>query len=52
MVYDQFAEERGWTPRQVDELSRDELFWLPVIRKARVDAAEAAAALEAAAKKT
>jgi hypothetical protein len=39
MTYDRFAEERGWTPRQVDELTRDEMFWLPVIKTARQDAA-------------
>ena len=38
-LYDKFAEERGWTPRQVDELTREELFWLPVIRQARQEAA-------------
>jgi hypothetical protein len=47
MTYDRFAEERGWTPRQVDELSREELFWLPVIRAARMDAAGQVARLEA-----
>ena len=47
MVYDRFAEERGWTPRQVDELTREELFWLPVIRAARQDAAGQVARLEA-----
>ena len=39
LTYDRFAEERGWTPRQVDELTRDEIFWLPVIRAARLEAA-------------
>jgi len=47
MVYDRFAEERGWKPRQVDELTRDELFWLPVIKAARQDAAGQVARLEA-----
>ncbi len=41
MTYDQFADERGWTPRQVDQLTRAELFWLPVITAAKRDAAEA-----------
>jgi hypothetical protein len=39
MLYDRFAEERGWTPRQVDELTREEIFWLPVIATARREAA-------------
>jgi hypothetical protein len=39
MTYDQFADERGWHPRQVDQLTRAELFWLPVIRDAKQDAA-------------
>lgn len=39
-TYDQFAEERGWTPRQVDQLTRAELFWLPVIWEAKRKAAE------------
>lgn len=39
-TYDQFAEERGWTPRQVDQLTRAELFWLPVIWAAKREAAE------------
>jgi hypothetical protein len=47
MTYDKFAEERGWTPRQVDELSREELFWLPVIRAARLDASEQVARMDA-----
>jgi hypothetical protein len=41
MLYDQFADERGWTPRQVDQLTRAELFWLPVISAAKREAAEA-----------
>jgi hypothetical protein len=40
MTYDRFAEERGWSPRVVDELTAEELFWLPVITRARTDAAE------------
>ena len=47
LTYDRFAEERGWTPRQVDELTRDEIFWLPVIRAARMDASEQVARLDA-----
>jgi hypothetical protein len=39
MTYDQWLDERGMHPRQVDELTRAELFWLPVIRAAKQDAA-------------
>jgi hypothetical protein len=46
-LYDRFAEERGWHPRQVDELTREELFWLPVIKAARAEAGEQVARLEA-----
>lgn len=38
MVYDMFAEVRGWHPRQVDELTLDELDWLPVMSEARAKA--------------
>lgn len=48
MTYDRFAEERGWHPRDVDRLTRDELFWLPVIKAARQDASEQLAAMEMA----
>ena len=41
ILYDQFADERGWTPRQVDQLTRAELFWLPVVSAAKREAAEA-----------
>jgi hypothetical protein len=44
LVYDQFAQSYGWTPRQVDELTLDELEWLPVVRQAKADAAEQIAA--------
>lgn len=40
MVYDSFAETRGWDPRIVDELSLDELEWLPIITRARMVARE------------
>ena len=46
LLYDRFAEERGWTPRQVDELTRDEIFWLPVIQAARLEAGAQVAKLE------
>ena len=35
-----FARVRGWTPRQVDDLSLDEMFWLPVMEEASQAAAE------------
>lgn len=40
LTYDKFADERGWDPRIVDELTPAEMFWLPVIRDAKADAAE------------
>ena len=40
LTYDRFAEERGWDPRVVDELSAEELFWLPVISSAKRAAAQ------------
>ena len=46
LMYDRFAEERGWNPRVVDELTREELFWLPVIASAKRDAAEQIAAVQ------
>jgi hypothetical protein len=46
LVYDRFADERGWNPRIVDELTEEELFWLPVIKAAKADAAEQLAAVE------
>ena len=44
LTYDKFADERGWNPRIVDELTDDELFWLPVIQAAKADAASQLAA--------
>ena len=41
LAYDRFAEAYGWPPRVVDELTLDELFWLPVVRAAKLEAAEA-----------
>ena len=41
MIYDKFADAYGWSPRVVDELTLDEMFWLPVIRDAKAAAAEA-----------
>lgn len=46
-MYDRFADERGWDPRTVDELTAEELFWLPVIKAAKADAAETVARTQA-----
>jgi hypothetical protein len=43
LLYDLFARSWNWTPRQVDELSLDEISWLPIIGEARALAAEALA---------
>lgn len=41
LVYSRFAKAPWhWHPRDVDRLSREELFWLPVILEAEQDAAE------------
>ena len=41
LLYDKFAGEPWhYHPRDVDRLTRDELFWLPVIRDAKAEAAE------------
>jgi hypothetical protein len=40
MYYESFAELWGWTPSQVDELTDEQLEWLPIIRAAKHDAAE------------
>ena len=41
-----FARSRGWTPREVDELTVDEVFWLPVMEEAGQAAAEQVQAAE------
>lgn len=33
-----FAKTYGWTPQQVDDLSLDELSWLPLIEQAHDEA--------------
>ncbi len=38
LIYSWFARARNWTPRQVDELSLDEMEWLPLIEEAVQDA--------------
>ena len=48
LLYDKWAEERGWPPPVVRQLRRQELFWLPIIKAARQEAAEQVAAIEAA----
>ena len=48
LLYDRWLDERGMHPRDVDRLTRDELFWLPVIKMAKTDATEQLAAIEAA----
>ncbi len=40
LVYDYFAKAYHWTPAQVDELSLDHVFWLPVLDQARNAAIE------------
>jgi hypothetical protein len=40
LTYDQWLEDRGMHPRDVDRLSRSELFWLPVFAAAKREAAE------------
>jgi hypothetical protein len=45
-TYRLFAEMYGWTPEQVRSLRRDELYWLPLVREAFQDAAEALAPKE------
>ena len=47
LTYDKFSDERGWDPRVVDELYDDELYWLPVIKAAKAEAARQVARLEA-----
>ena len=39
LTYEQWLDERGMHPRDVDRLSRGELFWLPVIAAAKREAA-------------
>lgn len=38
LVYDQFRELAGWTPREVDELTLEELEWLPIVMNAKLAA--------------
>ncbi len=47
MVYHRFRKDFGWHPRDVDRLTRAELFWLPVIAAAEDEAAETLARAQA-----
>lgn len=38
LIYDKFIQGMDWHPRQIDELSLDEEFWLPVMKEAKADA--------------
>lgn len=38
MVYSWFAKCYNWTPAQVDELTLDQIRWLPAIEEARTAA--------------
>lgn len=38
LLKDEFAETRGWHPRQVDDLTLDELYQLPLIIRAKAEA--------------
>lgn len=40
LVYNWFARLRGWNPRIVDELTLEEIEWLPVVEEALQLAAE------------
>lgn len=40
MVYNWFARNRNWHPRQVDELDLDEVEWLPLLEEACLQAAD------------
>jgi hypothetical protein len=51
MTYGQWLDERSMHPRDVDRLTRDELFWLPVYAAGRRIASEQLAAMEQATNK-
>lgn len=40
LIYHHFARLRNWTPRQVDELTIEEMDWLPLLEEATTDALE------------
>jgi hypothetical protein len=33
-TYHWFSENKGWTPQQVDELTLEQQFWLPIMKNA------------------
>jgi hypothetical protein len=37
-IYQWFARTHNWTPQQVDELTLEQLFWLPVMEEALAEA--------------
>lgn len=37
-LYNWFAVNWKWTPRQVDELTLEEIYWLPTVESARQEA--------------
>jgi len=37
-LYHWFSENKGWTPRQVDELTLEEAQWFPILKDAQGDA--------------
>jgi hypothetical protein len=40
LFYDYFARTYNWTPDTVDELTEEQMYWLPVIGNARGEATE------------
>lgn len=46
LTYDQYAGDKAMTPREVDELELDELFWIPLVHNAKMTAAMQAAPKE------
>ena len=47
MTYFQFYRDKGWHPRQVDDLYDDEAYWLPLMEMASHDAEAAWSAIKA-----
>jgi hypothetical protein len=39
-LYHWYSENKGWTPRQVDELSLEEAYWLPLLKQAHGSAGD------------
>lgn len=40
LVYNWYAQKRNWTPQQVDELSLEQVEWLPLLSEALEEAQE------------